>query len=226
MAADDPDLAIQTHISENASEIKLTLELFPECSTYAGVYHHFGLLRPKTILAHGCHLGDDELELIRRTGAGISHCPTSNFNLRSGMAHVGDMLDKGIKVGLGTDMSGGYSPSILTAIQHASICSKILALQSARQSTTRFSSKQHSLATLLHLATLGGADVCGLSKVTGNFSLDKDFDALLVDVRHLAAEGHPGNSPEDQLEKFFFCGDDRNISAVWVRNTVVGGCQC
>lgn len=98
IAAKDPELAIQTHISENAAEIAFTRELFPECPHYAGVYDKFGLLRRKTILAHGVHLGEDELELIRAKGAGISHCPTSNFNIRSGMANVGAMLDKGIKV--------------------------------------------------------------------------------------------------------------------------------
>ena len=66
--------------------------------TYAGVYDAFGLLGPRTILAHCVHLEERELETLRRTGAGVSHCPTSNFNIRSGCARVGEMLDRGIKV--------------------------------------------------------------------------------------------------------------------------------
>lgn len=98
LAKEDKTLAIQTHISENKGEITFTKELFPDCSSYAHVYDVHGLLSDRTILAHGVHLEDDELELIKKRDAGISHCPTSNFNLRSGMARVGDMLDRGIKV--------------------------------------------------------------------------------------------------------------------------------
>lgn len=112
VANDDPSLAIQTHISENPSEIAFVRQLFPECRTYAQVYEQFGLLRSNTVLAHGCHLDshlvdagadeqaipDSEIELIKRRGAGLSHCPTSNLNLRSGVARVGEWLDRGLKV--------------------------------------------------------------------------------------------------------------------------------
>lgn len=106
-AAEDKDLAIQTHVSENGAEIAFTKSLFPpktlpgfskEEATYTEVYDAFGLVRENTILAHGVHLEESELELIKHKGAGISHCPTSNFNLRSGCAKVGAWLDKGVKV--------------------------------------------------------------------------------------------------------------------------------
>ncbi|KAF8635512.1 hypothetical protein AX17_003902 [Amanita inopinata Kibby_2008] len=163
IATSDVSLHIQTHISENRSEIEYTKKLFPDAPHYAGVYDAFGLLRNNTVLAHGVHLEDAEIKLILERKAGISHCPTSNFNLRSGIAPIGKYLDRGLKVGLGTDVSGGFSPSILTAIQHASIASKVLAFQSAPEpaSTTsdgKFSNRQLSVATLFYLATLGGAE--------------------------------------------------------------------
>jgi len=103
LAASDPSLAIQTHISENPSEVAYTKELFSHLSTeskpitYAGVYDHYGLLRDNTILAHAVHLEEEELDLVKERRSGISHCPTSNFNLTSGVAKVGIMLDKEIK---------------------------------------------------------------------------------------------------------------------------------
>lgn len=100
LAASDPTLHIQTHISENLNEIALTKELFPNSKTYAGVYDDHGLLRENTILAHAVHLEDAEIELIAKRKAGISHCPTSNFHLSSGVARVGEYLDRGIKVGI------------------------------------------------------------------------------------------------------------------------------
>jgi guanine deaminase len=98
LAAKHPNMAIQTHISENATEIELTKKLFPDAPHYAGVYDMFGLLREGTILGHACHLTEDEIELVKLRDAGIAHCPTSNFNIRSGMARVGRYLDRGIKV--------------------------------------------------------------------------------------------------------------------------------
>ena len=98
LAASDPTLRIQTHISENETEIVETLKRFSQAKNYADVYDTYGLLRENTILAHAIHLTNDEMELIKKKEVGISHCPTSNFNLNSGIAPVGKLLDKGIKV--------------------------------------------------------------------------------------------------------------------------------
>ena len=98
LASSDPTLRIQTHISENPSEVAYTRELFPTAPHYAGVYDMFGLLKHNTILAHAVHLTEDEVNLIKERNAGISHCPNSNFNLSSGIAPIGHYLDKGIKV--------------------------------------------------------------------------------------------------------------------------------
>lgn len=101
LVAADPTLPVQTHISENKAEIEFTKELFPDCASYARVYDKHGLLGERTILAHGVHLDEQELDLIKQRRAGVSHCPTSNLNLRSGIAKVGEMLDRGIKVRIG-----------------------------------------------------------------------------------------------------------------------------
>ena len=104
-ADSNPSLAIQTHISENPSEIEYTKQLFSHLSkpgkpiTYAGVYDHYHLLRKNTILAHAVHLEEEELKLVKERDGGISHCPTSNFNLTSGVAEVGVLLDRKIKAG-------------------------------------------------------------------------------------------------------------------------------
>ena len=97
MASKDSTLRIQTHISENQNEIDETLKLF-QGETYAQVYSNRGLLGPRTILAHAVHLEKSEIYLVKAKNAGVSHCPTSNFNLRSGICPVGKLLDHGIKV--------------------------------------------------------------------------------------------------------------------------------
>ncbi|KAK1217416.1 hypothetical protein PQX77_019956 [Marasmius sp. AFHP31] len=232
LVSSDPSLHIQTHISENKSEIEFTKSLFPECGSYADVYDKFKLLRRNTILAHAVHLEDEEVALIKERQAGISHCPTSNFHLNSGVAPVGKYLDRGIKVGLGTDVSGGYSPSILNAIRNAGVASKIRAMQPDASSSGSFSNKQLSVASLLYLATLGGAQVCDLEDRVGSFSPGKSFDALVVDVR--TSMGNPAlwgsdsgvagtKNLDTMLERFLYCGDDRNISMVYVQGKCIGG---
>lgn len=97
LAGSMPHVAIQTHISENEKEVEDTLKLFG-ADSYAGIYDQFNLLRHNTILAHGVWLTEKEMDLIAERGAGVSHCPTSNFYLSSGMARVGLLLDHGVKV--------------------------------------------------------------------------------------------------------------------------------
>ncbi|KAL0578677.1 hypothetical protein V5O48_003297 [Marasmius crinis-equi] len=234
LVSSDPSLHIQTHISENRSEITFAKSLFPECKSYAAVYDSFRLLRRNTILAHAIHLEDEEMALIKERQAGISHCPASNFHLNSGIAPIGEYLDKGIKVGLGTDVSGGYSPSILNAIRNASIASKIRAMQAnvGAKSSGQFKNNQLSIASLLYLATLGGAQVCDLEDHIGSFGPGKSFDALVVDVRGVAgnhnlwgadSEIAGTKSLDAMLERFLFCGDERNISMVYVQGRCIGG---
>jgi guanine deaminase len=135
-------------------------------------------------------------------------------------------------------VSGGFSPSILTAVQHASIASKVIAMQAASagplppSDETQFGKRQLSVATLLYLATLGGAQVCDLAAEVGSLRPGKSFDALVVNMRDDA--GNPGvwgvdeveltkEKLEGMLEMFLFCGDDRNISRVYVQGRFIGG---
>ena len=68
-------------------------------------------------MAHCVYVSDAEAALLRERGTGVAHCPNSNFSLDSGVAPVRSLLEAGVKVGLGTDVSGGYSPSILDAMR-------------------------------------------------------------------------------------------------------------
>ncbi|GAA5884764.1 hypothetical protein JCM6882_005383 [Rhodosporidiobolus microsporus] len=212
----DDQLPCQTHLAENPSEIEFTKSLFPSVPSYTAVYDHFRLLRHNTVLAHCVHLTDEEMDLIKSRNSGIAHCPSSNFNLRSGTARVANMLDKGIKVGLGTDVSGGVSLGILSAIRSASFASKTIVFHerdtpssaspsSAPSTDTILSPDGHSrpsnffsqrhlpLETLFYLSTLGGAQVCNLDDRIGSFEKGKEFDAILVQTAQRAPWGVGAN---------------------------------
>ena len=116
------------------------------------------------------------------------------------------------------------------------MAAKVVAIQSTTAGLSplpgKFSNRQLSIATLLHLATLGGAQVCSLDHQIGSFAPKKSFDALLVDVDH--ATGNPAmwstvatigrRNLDGMLERFLFCGDDRNIASVFVQGKLIGGC--
>ncbi|XP_008417199.1 guanine deaminase [Poecilia reticulata] len=204
-------LHIQSHISENLKEVEWVKELFPNSESYTDIYHKCNLLTDKTIMAHGCHLSDEELVLFRKTGAALSHCPNSNISLCSGVLNVRNVLNHKVKLGLGTDVAGGYSPSILDAVRRALDSSKVLTIQDPEHKTLSFEE-------VFRLATLGGSQALSLDERTGNFKVGKDFDALRVNV---AAPGGPidliqSEKPQILLEKFLNLGDDRNIVEVFV----------
>ncbi|CAK7270062.1 hypothetical protein SEPCBS57363_003911 [Sporothrix epigloea] len=185
---------IQTHISENHDEVALVKNLFkdsvPPCKdagdglpSYAGVYDHFGLLTPQTILAHGVHLTEAEAGLIRDRGSKVSHCPCSNSAITSGAARVRWLLDRGIEVGLGTDMSGGYSPSILEAARLASLVSRHVAMGGDEAAKL-------SVEEVLFLATVGGAHVVGMGERLGLFRPGMLWDAQLIGLGVVDANGN------------------------------------
>jgi len=152
--------------------------------------------------------------LVKERRSGISHCPTSNFNLTSGVANVRAMLDKEIKVGLGTDVSGGFSPSILTAVQHASIAAKVVALTSPfiPADPDSFASKPFKIATLFWLATLGGAEVCNLQDKIGSLEVGKSFDAIVVNIRNTQGPPHRHHHhASPQNPNIWGVGDDEEL---------------
>ncbi|XP_026681808.1 guanine deaminase-like [Diaphorina citri] len=93
------DLPIQTHLSENLDEIATVKGMNPTCRSYTEIYERAGLLTNKTLLAHGIHLDDEELDVIRKHGASIIHCPSSNCFLQSGVCDTMRLLDKNVNVG-------------------------------------------------------------------------------------------------------------------------------
>ncbi|XP_071586262.1 guanine deaminase [Heliangelus exortis] len=205
------DLHVQSHISENEEELKIVEELFPDCQNYTELYDKNKLLTSKTVMAHACYLSEEELKLFSLRGAAISHCPNSNFSLSSGVLNVQKVLKHHVKLGLGTDVAGGYSASMLDAIRKTMIAANTLQINKVNETGL-------TIAEAFQLATLGGSQVLGLDDVIGNFEVGKEFDALLINTK---ASDSPfdmfsTDKFEDTLQKFLYLGDDRNISEVYV----------
>ena len=217
----ETNLPVQTHISENVNEVALVEKMFPEHESYAHVYDNHGLLGPKTILAHAVHLSAEEVDLVKKRESKISHCPASNSAITSGTCKVRSLLQKGVEVGLGTDMSGGYSPSILEVVRQAALVSRHIAMSGDEEAKL-------SIEEVLYLATRGGAKVVGLGDKIGGFEVGKEWDAQLIGLG--SVEGDSVGAPEagavdifgwesweEKIAKWVYNGDDRNTLAVWVQ---------
>merc|ERR1711939_827661 len=218
-------LPCQTHISENKAECALVREMFPASQNYTDVYDSYGLLTDRTILAHAIYLSPEERQLIRRRKAKISHCPASNTALTSGTAKVRTLLDEGLEVGLGTDVSGGYTSSLLAEAREAVFVSRHVAMEEGDKAKL-------SVEEALYLATRGGAKVVGLEDRIGGFEVGMDWDVQMVclgsveeggelDQKAGLVEIFGGESWEEKMEKCLYTGDDRNTAAVWVKGRLV-----
>lgn len=122
----------QSHLSESCDELAFSSSLFPEYPTDAAAFAAYGLLRSPSLMAHCVHLQPGEAELMLLHGCAMAHCPTSNFFFAKEALPVRQLLQLGVKVGLGTDVAGGYSPSMLVAMRHAVLASKTLQFRRAK----------------------------------------------------------------------------------------------
>jgi guanine deaminase len=205
-----PDAYVHTHISENRNEVQWVHDLFPEAE-YADVYDRYGLLGEQTVLAHGVHLTEEELELLARRGARIAHCPNSNLFLGSGLFRLHHTMQAGVGVGLGTDIGAGTTPSMFTTMADAY---KVQQVQGVSLSPFQ----------LWYLATLGGARTLSLGHECGSLEPGKSADFLQLDLKStplVALRSERASSVEDLLAGLIFTGDDRVVRECWIAGQMV-----
>ncbi len=201
-------LPVQSHLSENRSEVELVRRLQPEAGFYGAAYDRYGLFGGegcRTVMAH-CVLSEaEELELIRARGVYIAHCPASNMNVSSGIAPVRRFLDMGLHTGLGSDVAGGTLTSIFRAMADAIQVSKL------RWRLVDDGLRALTAPEAFYLGTAGGGELFN----TGSFEPGREFDAIVLDEGRYAPE-RPGGLPE-RLERCIYLSDDRDIVRKYVR---------
>jgi guanine deaminase len=202
-----PTALLQTHLSENGREIAWVRELFPEAQDYLAVYERYGLVAPGANLGHAIHLSERERRAIAERGAGISHCPTSNLFIGSGLFDLKGLGagERPVAVGLATDVGGGSSFSMLATMRAAY---EIAQLQG-------FS--LHPLRAY-HLATVGGARVLKMADRIGNLRPGLEADILVLDLmsQPVIRQRMMGvDTIADALFVQMILGDDRAVRAVY-----------
>lgn len=208
-----PDVYLHTHVSENVDEVAWVKQLFPHCQGYLDAYDQAGLVRERSVFAHGVQLTDAEFQRLSEAKATIAFCPTSNLFLGSGLFKLDQAKSAAypVKVGLGTDVGAGTSFSML---QTANEAYKVAQLR--RQKLSPFQA--------LFLATLGGARALCLEDVLGNFEIGKAADFIVLDPRAtpLMAFRNDATAPHslaelaDRTFALMMMGDDRAVAATYI----------
>ncbi len=205
LLAEHPGVRLQTHLSENREECAWVKRLFPDRLDYVDVYDHHGLLGAHSVFAHGLHLADREWGRLADTGSAVAFCPCSNLFIGSGLFDLAGADRHGVKVGMGTDVGGGDSFSLLRTVNEAY---KVLQLQGQNLDPAR----------ALYLATLGGARALGLDDVIGSFETGKEADFVVLDPRATPAMAHRADHC-DGIDELLFAtlmlGDDRAVQRVY-----------
>ena len=223
--ADEYGCHVQTHCSESDWEHQYVIDRHGIHDTAS--LDRFGLLTDKTVLAHGNLVDATDMETIRSRASGIAHCPLSNVYFSHAVFPLRTALDRGLKVGLGTDISGGPSPSMLHNCKHAVTMSRVLedGVDPSLAASERGSPDARiDFREAFWLATAGGADVLGLP--TGRFARGFAFDAIVVDTTVPESDviAWPELDDEhDLLQKILYNADRRNIDKVFVQGRCVRG---
>jgi len=214
---------VQTHCSESDWAHQHVLERTG--TTDAHALHRFGLLTRRTVVAHANFLTPADVALMAEVGASVAHCPLSNFYFANSVFPARSGHAQQMGMGLGSDISGGYSPSMFDACRHAITASYALDegvdpdLPSAQRG--RHNARiDHVFA--LWLATAAGGKALDLP--IGRIEAGQHFDAIVVDCH--APDSNvciwpDSDSPADVLQKIIYNATRANVSQTWVQGALV-----
>jgi guanine deaminase len=208
-----PDCYMQTHLSENDTEITRAMELYPESRDYTGIYEDFGLLGSKSLMGHSIHLSHREAMVMAETGAVAVFCPTSNLFLGSGLFDRDRLLNCGVRIGVATDIGGGTSYSMMRTMDEAY---KVLQLR--KQRLTPLNS--------FYMMTLGNARALSLDDRIGSIEPGRDADLVVLDAKATPAMALRMETAKDLNEELFLLqtlGDDRSVKQVYVAGAAAKG---
>ena len=183
-AADAKGVLFQIHAAETKDEYVLIQT--KHHTTPVKYLDKIGIIDQNTLLIHAVWLDDDDIEIIAKRGASVSHNPESNMKLASGIAPVMALLKAGVTVGLGTDgCASNNNLDLLSEMDTAAKLHKVNAMDPTAMNAV----------TVLKMATIEGARSMGLQDITGSLEIGKKADVIIIDTHkpHLVPVYNPGS---------------------------------
>ena len=202
--ARERDLPIQSHLSENLSEIEWVKALHPDCAQYWETYAKYGMWNSRTAMAHCVWSDSRERQAMKDAGVWVVHCADSNQNIVSGVAPVRVMLSEGLKVTLGSDIAGGDHLSMFDVTASAIRASK------ARRILDGFGTDFLTVAEGYYLGTSAAAEFFGEKP---GFAPGNPLHAIVLSDDRLA--GVRQLSAAERFERCIYRRQEGAIRAVW-----------
>lgn len=203
-------IPMQTHSCESVDDVSLCKERYG-CEPVKYLYE-LGALTERMILAHGVHLTEEEKQLVIQTGARIAHCPTSNMKLSDGAAPVQEYLDRGIRIGLGTDgANSNNNYDMLEEMKFAALLPRI-ATKKADALTAE---------TALRLATIEGARCLGMEDLVGSVEIGKCTDLCILDMRNIHCLPYDLSEPGILMSHIVYSCSGADVDSVIVDGEVL-----
>jgi len=205
-----PDgLWFTTHLNESPDEVAFVRNAAPTARDYLDVYDRHGLLGPRSVFAHDVHPSERELARLAETRSVVCHCPGSNRFIGSGLFPLRRHLQHGVRLALGSDVGGGPSFLILNEARAAYETQMQLGEEGVRLDA----------ATLLWLATAGGAHALGLGDQVGDFATGKQADLVQLTPRPggtLDARLRHAGGADDAAAALIALVGEADVTGSWV----------
>ncbi len=206
-------LLFETHLNESPAEIERVAQLFPWAGDYLAVYERYGLCGRGAVMAHNVHATPNELARLAASCSAVSHCPSSNASLASGLFPLARHIQAGVRCALGTDVGAGTGPGVFKEALQAYLLQRIMP-----------GGYNLTPAHLLYLATRGGAEALALEHETGDFQPGKAADFVYLrppEDSPLAGIVRNAHEPERILGALFTLAGPESICEVRVEGAVV-----
>ncbi|MBF0714693.1 guanine deaminase [Gemelliphila palaticanis] len=214
---------VQSHCSEGQWEHDFVKERFGKRDTE--VLEKFGLLGKKSVMAHCNFLNEEDGEIFAKTGTAVGHCPISNSYFANAVLPVKRLKSQGVDIGLGTDISGGFSPSLYENIRHAVMVSRMLedGVDAKKCSCERgVSNSRISVIEAFYLATTGGGE--SLQLPLGKIEKGYICDLQVIDTKaknNILSDFGVFPKKEHLLQKIIYLATVENIKEVYVQGNLV-----
>jgi len=167
------DLKIRIHTAESMWEIQ-EIKRKHGCDGSIEYLDKLSLLCPRLIAVHCVHVSPSEINLMKKKGASVIHCPTSNAKLGDGVAPLIEFIKNGITVGLGSD--GVATNNCIDMFQEMKFACLL-------QRAIHCDPKVMKAEDVLRMATIDGARLLGIDSEVGSLEISKKADITIVDFK-------------------------------------------
>ena len=210
---------IQSHCSESDWEHNFVIDRFGKRDSE--VLDQFGLLTDKSIMAHGNFIDSDDADIFKKKKSSVCHCPISNSYFANAVFPVNQLKKQGLNICLGTDISGGFSPSLYDNIKHSVMASRMLndGVDNKLSAENRGTNNARvSVFEAFYLATTGGGEALKLPLGIFKEGYICDFQVIDINSPNNKLPNFLDNEEDKHLlQKILYLSTSENIREVWVQ---------